>query len=119
MTNQSSDSEIREIQLGRELVVRWMGLFRALRLYDWRHSGVTAAAEKVRAVTSKLAADGSNVDLAVREDSIYIDRTRVRESSSDSLTFSKLANLLRTAGVASFCIDSDGPPENVTLPLRN
>ena len=115
MTSQPSDSEIAKVQLERELVVGWLGLFRALRLYDWRHSGVEAAADRVRAMTRQLAADGSNVDVVVREDSIYIERARVRETGSVSLSFHKFIRLLRAAGVSSFCIDPDGQVENIQL----
>ena len=115
MTSEQSDIDIRRVQLGRELVGRWMGLFRALRLYDWTHSGVEAAAERMREVISELAVEGSNVDFSVREDSIYIDGARVKESGSASLAFHKLAKLIRAASVRSCQIDPDGPVRDIQL----
>ena len=86
-----------------------------MRLYDWRHSGVEAAAERMRDVISKLAEEGSNLDFSVREDSIYIDGARVKESGSASLAFHKLAKLIRAASVKSCQIDPDGPVQDIQL----
>ena len=47
-------AEAHQLQLGRDLVARWVGVFKALTLYAWHHSAVRSAATRVLEVAREL-----------------------------------------------------------------
>lgn len=109
MNETPDELERRQLKLGRELVARWTGLFKALSLYDWRHSAVGAAAERVLAVVEELG-EGSPVELAVRQDLIFLDGARLREGGATATAFQRLIGLLRAARIRSVSTDSRCAP---------
>jgi HD-GYP domain-containing protein (c-di-GMP phosphodiesterase class II) len=107
--------DARRLELGRDLLARWAALFKALRLYDWQHSGVTSFAERVRETVRDLCEDSTGVDLAVRGDSIYLDGVRLREGGPTASVYRRLVRLLDGAQVAGFGTDSDAELRDVQL----
>jgi HD-GYP domain-containing protein (c-di-GMP phosphodiesterase class II) len=100
------ERDARRLGLGRDLIARWAGVFRSLRLYDWQHSGVVSAAERVRSTVAELA-DGTSVQLAVRSDCLFLDGLRVREGGSATSSYQALVRVLTSAGIESVTADAE------------
>ena len=115
MSDSDADRDQRRLELGRELIVRWLGLIKALRLYDWRHDGVRSCAQRVRDMVAELIGGAGILDVALRNDSLYIDGKRVKESDSAASAFATLAQLLSNAGIGSFSTDAECDLEHLQL----
>jgi HD-GYP domain-containing protein (c-di-GMP phosphodiesterase class II) len=102
------------LRLGRDLVARWTGLFKALGLYDWRHSAVRAAAERTLAVVRELG-DGGPVYLAIRQDVIYLDGAQLKEGGASATAFQRLVAVLRAARIKSFTTDPSADPVDLQV----
>ncbi len=100
------ERDAQRLALARELIARWAGVFRGLRLYDWRHPGVAAAAERVRGTLSELC-EGASVQLAVRSDCLFLDGVRVREGGSAASSYQNVVRILTGAGVESVTADPE------------
>ena len=114
MSDTQEDLERQQLLLGRELVARWTGLLKALSLYDWRHSAVRAAAERVVGVVRELG-DGSPIELAIRQDLIYLDGARLKEGGARATAFQRLIGLLRSARIKSFVTDPNTDPRDLQV----
>jgi HD-GYP domain-containing protein (c-di-GMP phosphodiesterase class II) len=114
MSDAQEDLERQQLLLGRELVSRWTGLLKALSLYDWRHSAVRAAAERVLGVVRELG-DGSPIELAIRQDLIYLEGVRLREGGASATAFQRLTGLLRAARIKSFVTDPNTDPRDLQV----
>ncbi|MEE9280740.1 MAG: HD domain-containing phosphohydrolase [Myxococcota bacterium] len=114
MSGTPEQLELHKLKLGRELIARWTGLFKALGLYDWRHSAVRAAAERVLAVLQDLG-DGCPVDLAIRQDLFYLDGVQLKEGGAAATAFQRLNGLLRGARVKSVTTDPRADPRDLQV----
>ena len=114
MSDTQEDLERQQLLLGRELVARWTGLLKALSPYDWRHSAVRAAAERVLGVVRELG-DGSPIELAIRQDLIYLDGARLKEGGARATAFQRLIGLLRSARIKSFVTDPNTDPRDLQV----
>ena len=85
----ADDHDVRKILLGREMIVLWMALFKATRLYEPGHDAVHLAAYRIRSTLRDLAEGDADVVLAVRADSFFIDGMRVREGSVGSASYQR------------------------------
>ena len=103
----SSDRDLQKVALARELISLWMGLFKSLHLYEWKHDAVRAMADRVRAKIHEITEGEGDLDLAARSGSIFVDRMRIRESASTGSSYHQLADLLQRARVASVQLDSE------------
>ena len=113
--NETPEQVEREtIRLGRDLVARWTGLFKALGLYDWRHSAVRAAAERVLVIVRELG-DGGPVHLAIRQDVIYLDGAQLKEGGASATAFQRLVGVLRAVRIKSFTTDPSADPVDLQV----
>lgn len=108
------EGEVR-IQVTRELVSRWLGLFKSLSLYSWEHGGVEECARRVMRAVQEASVGGSGVDIAVRGDSLYIDGARLRPGGPSSLAYRSLVRLLTNARVSSVFVDVETVPRDLQL----
>ncbi len=113
--SQGNEGDERRIVLGRLLIARFMGVFKALGLYEWQHSGVRAAADRVLDVVRLLDDSGGEVRLAVRGDSIFVDSTRVREGGASAASYQALERLLNLCHIETISIDSETPPSEIQV----
>ena len=103
----TDDHDVRKILLGREMIVLWMALLKATRLYESGHDAVHSAADRIRSTLRDLAESDADVVLAVRADSFFIDGIRVREGSVGSASYQRLMDVLGAAGIATLRIDPE------------
>ncbi len=111
----SSDRDLQKVALARELISLWMGLFKSLHLYEWKHDAVRAMADRVRAKIHEITEGEGDLDLTARSGSIFVDRMRIRESASTGSSYHQLADLLQRARVASVQLDSEVEPQEIQL----
>jgi HD-GYP domain-containing protein (c-di-GMP phosphodiesterase class II) len=115
MTSKDTDRDVRKLALSRELIALWMGLFKALRLYDWQHAAIQSLAERIRDKVNEISEGPGTVAITVRSDSIFIDGARVRESSAIALSYVGVVKVFYAARVDSCRIDADVGPEEIQV----
>ncbi|MBW2415549.1 MAG: HD domain-containing protein [Deltaproteobacteria bacterium] len=111
----STESDGRTITLGRLLIARWMAVFKALGLYEWQHSGVRAAADRVLEVVALLDESGGEVQLAVRGDSIFVNSIRIREGGFSAVSYQSLERLLNLCDINTISMDAETPPNEIQV----
>jgi HD-GYP domain-containing protein (c-di-GMP phosphodiesterase class II) len=102
----------------RELISHWMALFRAIRFYEAGNDAIAALADRVLADVRALLGGAVDLELAVRQDSIFVGGERVRESALASAGYHGLIDTLRAARVRGLRIDEDATAREVEVVAR-
>jgi hypothetical protein len=103
----SDRNDVRFLELARDLIVRWAALLKAVGLYEAENNALRAVCDKIRAAVSGLLDGGADLELAIREDSIFIAGQRVRESAVASSSYHLVIDILRAARIGAFRLDED------------
>ena len=101
------EDERRHVDLSRELISLWTGLFKAVRLYEQANDSVESQCSRIREVALALMNDSGELELTVRRDSIFVGRLRIKQGAMGSTAYPRLIALLCTAGISSVILDED------------
>ena len=101
------EDERRHVDLSRELISLWTGLFKAVRLYEQANDSVESQCSRIRELALALMNDSGELELTVRRDSIFVGRLRIKQGAMGSTAYPRLIALLCTAGISSVILDED------------
>ena len=105
--------ELEQIALCRELIRIWIGLFKAVGLYDVEHNAVRSLCERIISMNTEIAGPDADLDFTVRNESIFIDAVRIREAAVGGASYRQLVNLVRAGGIGSFRIAPEAGAEEI------
>lgn len=105
--------EERTVHLGRELVIRFVALLRSLRLYGPGNEAVRQLGSEITGLVGEILEGGVDLDVSVKQDSIFVAGVRVREGAVASSSYHRFIDILRTTKVASFRVDEEATPADV------
>ena len=116
--SEDTQPERRRLELGRELVVQWVALFRAVHFYDRANDTIVSHGGRIREIAQALIDQDDDAEITVRHDSIFVNGLRIREAAVASTSYQRLMDLLRAAGVGALSVDGDAPVPELELFAR-
>ena len=118
VSTQDGREERRRLELGRELIVNWTSLLRAVRLYENANATVLSYCERIRATARALIEQDDNAELTVRHDSIFVNGQRIRAGSVAARSYQRLISLLVGAGIGTMHVDDEAAPSELEVFAR-
>ena len=118
MSPQDSQDEQRRLQLGRELIVNWTSLLRAVHFYESANDTVLSHCERIRATARALIEQDDDAELTVRHDSIFVNGLRIRAGSVAAKSYQRLISLLLAAGIGTMHVDDEAAPSELEVFAR-
>ena len=118
MSPQDNPEERRRLELGRELIVNWAALFRAVHFHEHANDTVVSHCEKIRRTVGALIEQDDDAELTVRHDSIFVNGLRIRAAAVASTSYQRLIDLLRAAGIGTMHVDDDASPSELEVVAR-
>ena len=109
----SARPDLQTVQLGRDLISYWMGLMRALRLYERGNETLENVTGRILAAARELMAGEPGLEIRVRQDAIFLAGERLREGAVASSGYQGFVDLLRRSGVVRFELGEEATPEEV------
>ena len=107
MTLQDTDKERRTLELGREFIVVWAALLRAVRLYGSANAILVSHCEQIHKVVMELLEVGDVAEITTRHDSIFVNGFRIREAAVASTSYHRLIDLLRAGGIGTLSLEDE------------
>jgi len=108
-------ADIEEVKLGREIVSHWMGLMRAIHLYDRGNSAILSLTSRILEAANGLRGDALDLEIGIRQDAIFLGGERLREGNVGSAGYHGFVDLLRRCGISVIAISEEAGPEDVEL----
>ena len=115
---ESRELDRQVLVVGRDLIGRLVALFRSIGLYGDDNTLLLESAEKICSLVSDLAEGRGELELAVRQDSIYVASQRIREASIASSSYQRLLDILRGSHVQSVSIEEQVEPHQLLTLAR-
>ncbi len=118
MSPQDSQDEQRRLELGRELIVHWTSLLRAVHFYESANDTVLSHCEWIRTTARALIEQDDDAELTVRHDSIFVNGLRIRAGSVAAKSYQRLISLLLGAGIGTMHVDDEATPSELEIFAR-
>ena len=117
MISHDAQEERRRVELGRDLIVHWTSLFRAVRFYEQANNdSVVSHCERIRQTVQTLIEQDDAAELTVRQGSIFVNSQRVRAAAVATTSYQRFVDLFRVAGIGTLHVDAEAsPPELETF----
>ena len=118
MSPQDKQEERRRLELGRELIVSWTSLFRAVHFYEQANDTVLSHCDRIRRTVHELIEQDDDAELTVRHDSIFVNGLRIRATVAASTSYQRFMELLRGAGIGTIHVDDEASPSELEVFAR-
>ncbi len=104
MSSTGADEERQRLEQGREQIVLWSALLKAVHLYEPGNNSLVSVCERIRETSSALLQTDDEVEISSRRESIFVNGLRIRESAVAAEGYQRLIRILRGAHVGAFTI---------------
>ena len=113
MSTQTAD--VARMKLGREIISHWMGLMRAIHLYERGNTTIVTLTTRILDAARDLRGGALDLEIDIRQGAIFLGGERLREGTVGSAGYHGFVDLLRRCGVSTIAIGDEARPEDVEL----
>ena len=118
MKPHDASEEHRRLEQGRDLVVMWAALFRAIRLYERANEMILSQCQRICEASLAVLEAENEMEVTVRHDSLFLNGLRIRETSIGAASCHQMIDLLRAASVGAFSLEDEVEPVELELFAR-
>ena len=119
MSPRDAQEERRRLELGRDLIVNWTALLRAVHFYEQANNdSVVSHCERIRQTVQALIEQDDAAELTVRQGAIFVNGQRVRAAAVATASYQRIVDLFGVVGVGTLHVDAEASPAELEIFAR-